>query len=216
MNFADRFSDARTIYNQHGPQTMREVERSLKKMGCSITYSYISTLESGTRNPSLIIAATLAEYYGVSLDWLVGLSDVVRIDDATRNVQDLTGLTESNVSALMNWKADQDKAIKNNETGLTLTDVANRIFGFITQVDTISALVSLNSLRYARKRPSVKIGTILEMKKTLLENDNYTLTRREYIEYNIEKLASAFRDYLYISMGINRNRKPVNIESEEE
>lgn len=67
-----RFRDARTVYNQHGFQTMDEVmaETDVQK-------SIISALESDKSDRSVGYdkVAALAAYYGVSTDYLLGLTD---------------------------------------------------------------------------------------------------------------------------------------------
>ena len=46
------------------------------KYGININKGLISKWESGKNDPSLRYAAYLADYYGVSLDYLIGLTDV--------------------------------------------------------------------------------------------------------------------------------------------
>lgn len=40
-----------------------------------VTRAALSTYENGKATPSVLIAANLAKFYGVSLDYLVGISD---------------------------------------------------------------------------------------------------------------------------------------------
>ena len=68
----ERFKDARTVHNQHGKQTLREV-----KNATGVTESLIQALEddSSTRSVGYDKVVTLAKHYGVSVDWLCSLSD---------------------------------------------------------------------------------------------------------------------------------------------
>lgn len=68
----ERFKDARTIYNQHGKQTLRDVENET-----GVTASLVQSLEDdeSTRSVGYDKVATLAKHYGVSVDWLCGLSE---------------------------------------------------------------------------------------------------------------------------------------------
>ena len=67
------FKLARTKYNQHGPQS---VETVVKLTGLSKTM--IDDLESSVgkkRGVSYLKVAELAKHYGVSSDYLLGLTD---------------------------------------------------------------------------------------------------------------------------------------------
>ena len=73
MEEKNRFKCARTKYNQHGPQSVKD---AAKETG--VTGSLIDDLESsvGKRRDvgySKIIA--LAKHYGVTTDYLLGLTD---------------------------------------------------------------------------------------------------------------------------------------------
>lgn len=68
----ERFKDARTVYNQHGKQSMRIVE------GCTdVSASVITYLESDGegRNVGYPNIVALAKHYGVSTDFLLGLTN---------------------------------------------------------------------------------------------------------------------------------------------
>lgn len=71
----NRFQQARTLYNQHGSQTVKQVAQDT-----GITPSLIDELESNTskRGVAYQKVLTLAEHYGVSLDWLLGRHDSVK------------------------------------------------------------------------------------------------------------------------------------------
>lgn len=68
----ERFKDARTVYNQHGNQTMSTVQSST-----GVSASLIADLENDDkdRKANYIDVATLAKHYGVTTDWLCGLSE---------------------------------------------------------------------------------------------------------------------------------------------
>lgn len=68
----ERFKGARLDYNQHGGQTMSAVENAT-----GVSASLISDLENDEkdRRASYIDVATLARHYGVTTDWLCGLSE---------------------------------------------------------------------------------------------------------------------------------------------
>lgn len=73
MTTENRFKLARTLYNQHGRQT---VSKAAEDTG--ITSSCINDLESNVGKPREVgyrKVAKLAKHYGVSMDWIVGLTD---------------------------------------------------------------------------------------------------------------------------------------------
>lgn len=94
----ERFCDARTVYNQHGKQTMDDVATATR-----LAKSMIQSLEDDTSQRSVgydkII--TLAQHYGVTTDFLFGLSN----DPKPRpSVVDDLCLSVEAVSNIINWK----------------------------------------------------------------------------------------------------------------
>ena len=69
---AERFKDARTVHNIHGKQTMNAVQEAT-----GVSASLIADLESDERSRKVnyMDVAKLAKHYGVTLDWLCGLSE---------------------------------------------------------------------------------------------------------------------------------------------
>lgn len=92
-----RFKYARTVLNQHGSQSMDEVYSATW-----ISPSMIKDLEDDdkVRSVGYDKIATLAKHYGVSSDFLLGISDVKTPDTTAQAVIEYTGLSEDNVSTL--------------------------------------------------------------------------------------------------------------------
>lgn len=67
----ERFKDARTVHNRHGSQAMSAVQNAT-----GVSASLIADLENDEkeRKVNYIDIATLAKHYGVTTDWLCGLS----------------------------------------------------------------------------------------------------------------------------------------------
>ncbi len=94
---SNRFKDARTKYNVNGHESVKEVSKAT-----GITGSLIDDLETTTakRDVGYSKIKTLAKHYGVSADFLLGLSDVpTRVEDIN-NACSCTGLNVPNVSTL--------------------------------------------------------------------------------------------------------------------
>jgi len=96
----ERFKDARTVYNQHGKQTMHEVY-----LCTNVGASTIKELEDdeSSREVGGLKIATLAKHYGVSIDWLLGLSEVRSLDTGVQAVSKFTGLSQEAVEMLSAW-----------------------------------------------------------------------------------------------------------------
>lgn len=105
----ERFKDARTVYNQHGHQTMAQVHKAT-----GISASLIQELEDDSRRDfGYCKIAKLAEHYGVSVDWLLGLAPAKTVDPEIQGVCRYTGLSESSVKYLYNKQASSDHHIAN-------------------------------------------------------------------------------------------------------
>lgn len=77
----ERFQDARQVHNQHGKQTMKEVE-----LATGVSESMIANLENDEKFRSVGYdkITKLAIHYGVSADYLLGLSPypkLIGLDD---------------------------------------------------------------------------------------------------------------------------------------
>ena len=72
LSRGERFQDARQVHNKNGRQTMDEVASAIK-----IKKSMLSDLENDDiqRDVKCSYIALLSKYYGVSSDFLLGLTD---------------------------------------------------------------------------------------------------------------------------------------------
>lgn len=102
-----RFREARTVHNQHGFQTMDEVMAAT-----DVQKSIISALESDKSDRSVGYdkVATLATYYGVSADYLLGLSDIITPSANIHAIISETGLSENSVRLLKIFQSVPMKA----------------------------------------------------------------------------------------------------------
>lgn len=94
----NRFKEARTKYNQHGQQSVKDVSQMT-----GITGSLIDDLESNVgklRDVGYLKVRKLAEHYGVSSDFLLGLSDTPSVKEDIQVVCKTTGLTENAIEAI--------------------------------------------------------------------------------------------------------------------
>lgn len=100
VSTAKRFRDARLKYNQNGSQTVEQVSDAT-----GITKSNINDLESTVckpRNTGYLTVAKLAKHYGVSCDYLVGLTRYPGRDRDARSLCDGLGLSTGASAKLSN------------------------------------------------------------------------------------------------------------------
>lgn len=104
MNFlrskmSENFIKARTEFNKNGPQKQTEVSKAT-----GIEKSFISDMEDPdkTRIPGGDKIVTLANYYGVSCEFLLGITDVHSADIDMQKAIDFTGLSEKSISNIKN------------------------------------------------------------------------------------------------------------------
>lgn len=99
LEIHERFTDARTVHNIHGCQTMGEVAAAT-----GIGKTKISNLESEKvdRDVGYKSIATLANHYGVSLDYLLGFTnDPKHIPSAIDNLG-ISAKAAQNIAAIKN------------------------------------------------------------------------------------------------------------------
>lgn len=126
----ERFKDARLIYNQHGKQTMAEVEKATgisQSLICDLEKDPSENIEQQKR-PRRVgyqTVADLAAYYGVSSDWLLGLSDVRSAEPTLNAACEYTGLTENVIELIRNNSKIQlvlNQGIEYKDAFLTFLD----------------------------------------------------------------------------------------------
>lgn len=105
----ERFKDARTVHNKNGNQSMDEVYTAT-----GVSASMIKDLEDDEKNRSVGYdkVAALAKHYGVSADYLLGLSDIKSSDPSVKSIIEMTGLSEENVLRLIAWN-NLDTSVSN-------------------------------------------------------------------------------------------------------
>lgn len=96
LSTGERFKDARLIWNRHGKQTMAQVRAET-----GVSASMISDLENDRdRRVDYREIGKLAAHYGVSVDWLLGLTETRSPDPRVQAACRYTGLSENTVGLL--------------------------------------------------------------------------------------------------------------------
>lgn len=78
-----------------GDKSQNEVAKSL-----NISRSALSYYESGERVPDINVLYSLAEYFDVSADYLLGITDIKKPDIETAAISRKTGLTKRSIETL--------------------------------------------------------------------------------------------------------------------
>lgn len=130
----ERFRDARTVYNAHGSQTMAEVYSAT-----GISASKIADLENDDKDRGVDYreVGKLAKHYGVSVDWLLGLSDVTLPDADLRGVCEYTGLSEGAIETLR-WIKENDPY---NDMKVLSSFLENKGRSFVGQLSLLINLI---------------------------------------------------------------------------
>ncbi len=120
----ERFKDAREVYNPHGKQTLEQVTKAT-----GVSESMISSLESehSDRNVGYKNIIALAKHYGVSIDWLLGQTDVIAPDPTLRSVAEYLHLPESFIDNLLVTLKDVPREKIDAIFDFQLTDLIARL-----------------------------------------------------------------------------------------
>lgn len=138
MESKNRFKLARTIYNQHGQQSVREVAKIT-----GITGSLIDDLESNAgkaRDVGYSKIVKLAKHYGVSSDYLLGLSEIPSVDEDIKVAFKITGLSEKAINALNGADRDELDFISFLIENRISSDISTKAYGCAIDKSIIKAL----------------------------------------------------------------------------
>lgn len=179
----NRFKLARTKYNQHGQQTVKEVSEIT-----GVTGSLIDDLESTAgrrRDVGYSKIVKLAEHYGVTSDYLLGLSGTPSVKEDIQVVCKTTGLS----TAVVDWlksiiddpvRLDTLNAILENET-------FQSVLPFINDLKNVQIAVEMSRFSGV-KLPAREI-----------QNGQYVVESWEYLsvlEYRIAELLKTVIDII--------------------
>lgn len=179
----NRFKAARVEHNQHGPQSVKDVAKMT-----GITASLIDDLESTAWKPRDVGYSKikkLAIYYGVSSDFLLGLSDTPSIKEDIQVVCKTTGLTEKAVNAIK--ELGESCEILNH-----ILEESGNLWDILDDIDRLACEES------TRKAAKVSADTRIDRGSDVQYEDyrDYTIKvlvqekaeeRRDVIEYRILK-----------------------------
>lgn len=137
------------------------------------------------REPSYDVLIKIAQYFKVSCDWLLGVSDVKSADASIRSVSEYTGLSEGAIKTLVSFKT----ALINKEN--TVTKFISEIFE-----DADFKLLIYNLYDYHN---SIKAENIFDyVRDIIFRDDNYPVGEGEVLERQLlQKLQQIENDIRY-------------------
>lgn len=94
LNYSVISGRIRRLIEEQG-MPLREIEKET-----GINNATLSQWQQGKRKPRLDSVQILAEYFGVSVDWILGLSDTKKIDASVRAASEYTRLSDRAVEVL--------------------------------------------------------------------------------------------------------------------
>lgn len=196
----ERFKDARTVHNQNGNQSMDEVYTAT-----GVAASMIKDLEDDDKNRSVGYEkiAALAKHYGVSSDYLLGLSPNPTTNKDIDAVCKFTGLTEKNIIYLNEHHIDSTKSIERVGTySQTTLALVNDLIS-LCQCGNITAYFwqMLGKIRRIKEKGysgDVMCGqpTNDDVSRFINENGLTVLPLRLGLEYDIQRIADEIKKEL--------------------
>lgn len=99
-----------------------------------ISRQAVSQYTDGTGQPNVDKLAMIADYFGVSTDYLVGLSEIPTRNETIRGIHEKTGLSEDAVSSLMTDQYVEDHKTANFVSFLIASEGFERLVGEITKL----------------------------------------------------------------------------------
>lgn len=127
--------NATDIFSERLKELRQNKGLSLKKLACDldVTAQSLSLYETGQRTINIDLLKKIAEYFNVSADYLIGISDVLSADITTKAICDYTKLSEEALKEMLEWqKYPHDVKITNSKNYS------------ITEIDFLNGLLTMN------------------------------------------------------------------------
>lgn len=93
--FSERLKQVVEIKKKYSKKSQNQIAKDL-----GISTGALSNYLAASAEPKIVFCAVASEYFEVSADWLLGLSDVQKLDADLKAVCEYTGLTEQSVDIL--------------------------------------------------------------------------------------------------------------------
>ena len=159
--------------------------------------------EKGLTLPNIEIAAGIANYYGVSVNYLLGIDEEPKSEqELICNISDYTGLNQENIILLHDVLFSSDEYI--------LLDVINRIFPYLLKLCEVMKkygdLISINN--YIKdKNADVETPKLKQLIAEMKANENNDFYKWKYLK-ECEQVLSAYINLIQIEETEKENPRP--------
>lgn len=159
--------------------------------------------EKGLTLPNIEIAAGIANYYGVSVNYLLGIDEEPKSEqELVCNISDYTGLNQENVILLHDVLFSSDEYI--------LLDVINRIFPNLLKLCEVMKkygdLISINN--YIKdKNTDVETPKLKQLIAEMKANEDNDFYKWKYLK-ECEQVLSAYINLIQIEETEKENPRP--------
>lgn len=145
----------------------------------------------------------LASFYGVSTDYILCRTDIRTQRADITAICNATGLSQTIVENLIAWNDEHKQTRASNERSTTRTEIANRVFDFLTSYKVAAEFVKLDKALRSPKHSRIGhedeiINKRIQLSKEAESIDYSILTRNEYITFRCQILERQFSDFLAI------------------
>lgn len=126
-NVTDLFSSR--LKKLRGNKNQADVAKEI-----GISRGALSYYESGERKPDINVLCSIADYYKVSADYLLGISDTPTLSPEKKNIADSLGLSEASIDFLLAFNKERKRTPTGNfDTEPTLADVCIRTVNLLLE-----------------------------------------------------------------------------------
>lgn len=168
----------------------------------------ISYHESGSRLPSINDVVFYAALYGVSSDYLLGLSDTASTDIEIKSICEKTGLSDGVVEFLSGLNDDMLRSFDNPQMFANFINAAFSDMNFSGYMP--EALEAIKQ-KVAQAQASISDDIYNSNRST---TEFVTLSKREQLEYCFYRLEREFSDFAKRYSGFNEYQKEYNSEQQ--
>ena len=192
-------------------ELLAEKEKSQKELAqeTNIKESSISDYRNGNSEPKITSVNSIAKSLGVSVDYLLGNTDVKSTDMKIREICRVTGLNEQSLAVLMSYTKPKNKKTQYLSI-LNLLFASGMIDEFLELIDSnIQYLQIYNNLQENESNQNIAIKSTLDKNVDFI---NWTHTEKlsSMLHLVTEMLAEAFQSNCIISDYTDENIVNIN------
>lgn len=207
-------------YNENFPQRLRELikEKGETQQGLADyigrTRQLISYYSDGSSSPDWKTLARIAEYFGVTSDYLIGLSDAKQAESA--DIVEQLGISEENINRFKELKANADEA-EEDFPHVKLVQAVNEVISelfehniFTLYADMCNSVLSVDSESYARYLATEDFPVLEKLAK------KYGLIINDSIQESVSQISSFITTCNFFSIGLVEKYNNILDERKEE